>query len=337
MFRSTSRALLVLTAIGLGACGGGGTKTTTTHKGAPHGRPAPPKPIATSRTGWDGYPFRLDVMSLQRSGSLASLTLRLTNTQPRDNGLNTGTNVRDMFGRRRFDASTDGIVLLDTTNGKSYPVARDDAGNCICDGSLNGNSVGNGQSTRLSATFGAPPPNVRTVSVFVPHFGTFTGVPISPGPPGGAPAGASGLAVDLDLETDAIDESVIELDTPHRTDIRLAADVLFRFNKSSLTSRADQVIAQVAAKIRSTSNLSGLHVDGYTDSKGSAGYNVSLSERRAQAVARALRSALGAGAPPMTVAGHGESDPVAPNTKPDGSDDPAGRALNRRVEVSYAH
>jgi outer membrane protein OmpA-like peptidoglycan-associated protein len=31
--------------------------------------------------------------------------------------------------------------------------------------------------------------------------------------------------------------------------------------------------------------------------------------------------------------GYGESKPVAPNTKPDGSDNPEGRAQNRRVEI----
>jgi outer membrane protein OmpA-like peptidoglycan-associated protein len=31
--------------------------------------------------------------------------------------------------------------------------------------------------------------------------------------------------------------------------------------------------------------------------------------------------------------GYGETKPVAPNTKPDGSDDPAGRRKNRRVVV----
>ena len=35
----------------------------------------------------------------------------------------------------------------------------------------------------------------------------------------------------------------------------------------------------------------------------------------------------------MTVKGYGETRPVAPNTHPDGSDDPAGRRRNRRVVV----
>jgi outer membrane protein OmpA-like peptidoglycan-associated protein len=36
----------------------------------------------------------------------------------------------------------------------------------------------------------------------------------------------------------------------------------------------------------------------------------------------------------MTVRGYGETQPVAPNTRPDGSDDPAGRRKNRRVVVA---
>jgi outer membrane protein OmpA-like peptidoglycan-associated protein len=35
------------------------------------------------------------------------------------------------------------------------------------------------------------------------------------------------------------------------------------------------------------------------------------------------------------VRGRGESDPVAPNTKKDGGDNPVGPRLNRRVEVRY--
>ncbi len=105
---------------------------------------------------------------------------------------------------------------------------------------------------------------------------------------------------------------------------------------ANLSPRAGALIAQVAARIRSTPHLTGLRIDGYTDSIGSQSYNIPLSNRRAAAVAAALRGALGSGAPQMSVAGHGADSPAAPNTKPGGSDNPSGRALNRRVEVSYA-
>jgi flagellar motor protein MotB len=74
-------------------------------------------------------------------------------------------------------------------------------------------------------------------------------------------------------------------------------------------------------------------VEGHTDAKGSDAYNQTLSEKRA----RAVRDWLAArGALPITspIQGWGERRPIAPNLKPDGSDDPAGRQKNRRVEVT---
>jgi outer membrane protein OmpA-like peptidoglycan-associated protein len=40
----------------------------------------------------------------------------------------------------------------------------------------------------------------------------------------------------------------------------------------------------------------------------------------------------GGGLPPLSVEGHGEREPVAPNTV-DGKDNPDGRQQNRRVEI----
>ena len=60
-------------------------------------------------------------------------------------------------------------------------------------------------------------------------------------------------------------------------------------------------------------------------------YNQTLSEQRAKAVTEALTS-NGVTASIESV-GYGETGPVAPNENPDGSDNPGGRRLNRRVEV----
>ena len=46
-----------------------------------------------------------------------------------------------------------------------------------------------------------------------------------------------------------------------------------------------------------------------------------------------LRGQAGLGDRSFTVRGLGEADPVAANTAPDGSDDPQGRARNRRVAI----
>jgi outer membrane protein OmpA-like peptidoglycan-associated protein len=53
-------------------------------------------------------------------------------------------------------------------------------------------------------------------------------------------------------------------------------------------------------------------------------------------VVREALAILGVERDRMSARGFGESRPVAPNTKPDGSDNPAGRAQNRRVEILLA-
>ena len=73
-------------------------------------------------------------------------------------------------------------------------------------------------------------------------------------------------------------------------------------------------------------------VECYTDSKGNAAYNARLSEQRAASVKEWLVSREGLNIA-MTTLGFGSANPVAPNAKPDGSDDPAARQRNRRVEI----
>jgi OOP family OmpA-OmpF porin len=77
-----------------------------------------------------------------------------------------------------------------------------------------------------------------------------------------------------------------------------------------------------------------VEVASHTDSVGTREYNQRLSQRRAQAVYDYLaahgvdRSRL------LGPNGYGESRPIAPNTLEDGSDNPEGRAKNRRTELN---
>jgi len=111
----------------------------------------------------------------------------------------------------------------------------------------------------------------------------------------------------------------------------LAADVLFDFDKSTIRPDAAKTLHQVAEIIRARSK-GAVRVEGYTDSKGNAAYNARLSEQRAASVNEWLVSREGLNTA-MTTVGFGAAHPVAPNAKPDGSDDPAGRQKNRRVEI----
>lgn len=116
--------------------------------------------------------------------------------------------------------------------------------------------------------------------------------------------------------------------------IDLAADVLFDFDKSTLRPTARDALHQAASIIRANANGSTVRIDGYTDSKGSDPYNQRLSDRRAESVRNWFVTKEGLKDVSFATKGYGAKNPVAPNTKPDGSDDPDGRQKNRRVEIT---
>ena len=110
-------------------------------------------------------------------------------------------------------------------------------------------------------------------------------------------------------------------------------DVLFDFNKASLTSGARakvRDISEVLEKGRVRDRQ--VSVEGHTDSIGSEDYNLKLSQRRADSVASELESE-GISSSRIHTRGFGKKYPIAPNQSSDGSDNPSGRAKNRRVEV----
>jgi outer membrane protein OmpA-like peptidoglycan-associated protein len=109
-------------------------------------------------------------------------------------------------------------------------------------------------------------------------------------------------------------------------------DVLFEFGRAELTSEARVKARDIADVLNDRAKERRVAVEGHTDSIGSAAFNQGLSERRAENVVIALENS-GVTGGRITAQGYGKRYPVAPNINPDGSDNPAGRAKNRRVEV----
>lgn len=116
--------------------------------------------------------------------------------------------------------------------------------------------------------------------------------------------------------------------------VTLDADVLFDFDEATLTSQAEETLAQLAEVIDDRLAGDEIAVVGFTDAKGTPDYNLDLSRRRAQAVQEFLSGVLDTD-PSFAVEGRGEADPVAANELEDGSDNPEGRRRNRRVELSF--
>ncbi len=109
--------------------------------------------------------------------------------------------------------------------------------------------------------------------------------------------------------------------------------VNFDFDKSTLRPDAVAILNEAIEILKRYPDLR-VEVAGHTDSKGTDQYNQALSERRATAVYDFMTSnGIDAGRL-MGPTGYGESRPIAPNTNADGSDNPEGRAQNRRTELN---
>jgi outer membrane protein OmpA-like peptidoglycan-associated protein len=153
----------------------------------------------------------------------------------------------------------------------------------------------------------------------------------------GAPqAGVTGRTLDLVFRVENLGGNVQALqvkETDTEIRIELAADVLFDFDKAVLLPKARATLQQAAGVIRDKARGT-VRIAGHTDAKGDAHYNQALSERRAAAVKDWFVTKEGLQNVTFVTEGFGKQRPVAPNIKPDGSDDPEGRQQNRRVEIT---
>jgi len=237
--------------------------------------------------------------------------------------------------------------LADLPRGTGYATQRTPKANPDIDFSAPGQArvsastekaVAAGQSETVTLVFPAPPAAATSMLVLVDGF-TPVEVPIQ------AP-GAAALTDDPVLHVassppDALTPAVAPLvcstesgagaAAAAQTSFRLPSDVLFAFGSATLSPAAAGAIDALAKQITATSGT--VTISGYTDSVGSDADNQKLSEARAAAVQQAVAAKLGGDFTYKSV-GFGETRPVAPNTNPDGSDNPDGRARNRRVELT---
>lgn len=128
-----------------------------------------------------------------------------------------------------------------------------------------------------------------------------------------------------------------ELSLPAMEDPRGVAvnlkDLSFAAGKAGLTHQDRKAIRDLARVLNDPLAANRpIAVEGHTDSTGSTARNLNLSKKRAQAVAQELIFNQ-TPAERIAVRGYGEQFPIVPNTNPNGSDNPAARAQNRRVEI----
>ncbi len=179
---------------------------------------------------------------------------------------------------------------------------------------------------------------------------------VLPGPPAGAvdeppaspPPGARFATGTLGFRTDGLgfradglgfrSEPLVRPARESRSELvfELAADVLFDFDRAELRPEAEPVLRALLDQVKAKLPRPRFRVEGHTDAKGEDAYNQKLSERRAASVRDWLVRIGKVDGRAIATTGFGESRPVAPNTRPDGSDDPVGRQKNRRVVITVA-
>jgi OmpA-OmpF porin, OOP family len=102
--------------------------------------------------------------------------------------------------------------------------------------------------------------------------------------------------------------------------------IYFDFDKADVKPESDETLAEIAKLLKGDANLK-LYVIGHTDNKGTAAYNLDLSQRRAAAVVQRLVARDGIEAARLAPAGVGPYAPIASNKTEEG------QAKNRRVEL----
>jgi OOP family OmpA-OmpF porin len=108
--------------------------------------------------------------------------------------------------------------------------------------------------------------------------------------------------------------------------IELNEKVQFEFAKAELLPASKTLLDEVAKVLSEHPEIEKIRIEGHTDNEASDGYNMKLSNNRANSVRTYLIS-KGVDGKRMEAKGFGESKPIAPN------DTEQGRETNRRVEI----
>ena len=110
-----------------------------------------------------------------------------------------------------------------------------------------------------------------------------------------------------------------------KKEVVISEAVLFDFNAATLRPDAEPILRQVAGVLLEHPELKRVEIQGHTDDKGDAAYNLELSQQRVETV-RTWLIANGIAADRLVAKGYGESSPIRSNATE------AGQAANRRVQ-----
>lgn len=133
-----------------------------------------------------------------------------------------------------------------------------------------------------------------------------------------------------ELITNITLDTLMVLDRLEKNRIFRLNNIYFELDKWDIRTDAAAELDKLVELLNDNPEIK-IELSSHTDSIASNSYNMQLSQRRAESTVNYLiRKGI---APERLVAkGYGEERPIARNTNPDGTDNPEGRARNRRTE-----
>ena len=131
-----------------------------------------------------------------------------------------------------------------------------------------------------------------------------------------------------DLEDDTITVSLFLEKVIANKEITLK-NIYFDFNSDSLKAESKFELDTLNQILVDNPNFT-IEIGAHTDDVGKSDYNLTLSQKRAQSVVNYL-IAKGINQNRLIAQGYGLTKPIAPNKNEDGTDNPEGRQLNRRI------
>lgn len=133
-----------------------------------------------------------------------------------------------------------------------------------------------------------------------------------------------------DLVTNITYDTLMVLDRKAINEIFVLDNIYFELDQHNINEAAAKELDKLVQILVDNPEIR-IEMGSHTDSIASHEYNLGLSKRRAESTVNYLIS-KGISSDRLVARGYGEEKPVARNTNPDGSDNPEGRARNRRTE-----
>ncbi|MEO8033747.1 MAG: hypothetical protein ABI837_04895 [Acidobacteriota bacterium] len=137
--------------------------------------PASPTAGAIATAEGENLGLRVDVTELKRSSG-GALSLKFVVHNSSDKAVSYRAHFLGDPSIRNDYSSIGAVHIIDPVGKKKYFVTRDTDEKCVCSTDLD--DVKPGSQTNLWAKFPAPPPEVKAVTVVIPHFTPMDDVPI---------------------------------------------------------------------------------------------------------------------------------------------------------------